>query len=103
VRLAARKERVRLHVPGARAELTAANPSFERGATFGSDLEVVVEHDCLAVEHEPEAVVRLREFEHGVDRVDEMATEVFERAVPLAIPVEVRNEKDLALGHTSIT
>ncbi len=65
-------------------------------------LEIVLEHDRLAVEHEAEAGIGVDEVEHRVDRVDEPAAELLERPVPLAVPVEVRDEQDVA-GHDDVT
>ena len=74
----------------------ACEAGDELGAALGPDLEVVLEHDGLTVEHEPEPGIGVDEVEYRVDRVDEPAAEDLERSVPLPVPVEVGDEQDLA-------
>ena len=56
--------------------------------TLGANVEIVLEHDPLAVEEE--ALVRSgRVGEQLVDQRDEPLAEADERLIPLAIPVGV--------------
>ncbi len=61
---------------------------------FGPDLQIVVHRRELPVQCEAQALVRLELLEHLVDDVDERDPEGLERAVPLPVPVRVRNEED---------
>src|SRR5262249_62079137 len=61
---------------------------------IGADLQVVVDGRELPVEREAEALVALELVEHFVDDVDERHPERLERAVPLPVPVCVRDEED---------
>ena len=59
-------------------------------------LEVILEHDRLAVE----VVVRERriafeQIEHAIDQIDEPEAELLAREIPLAIPVRVRHDVDV--------
>jgi hypothetical protein len=58
------------------------------------DLEVVVDGRELAVEREAQSLVPLELVEDVVDNVDERDAEGLERAVPLPVPVRVRDEED---------
>ncbi len=87
------------HGPAARRP--ARTPAASVVAALGAHLQVVVQHDRLTVEDEPEPGIRVELIEHRIDRVDEAAAELFEGAVPLAIPMEVRDEVDVA--HTAMT
>jgi hypothetical protein len=68
---------------------------------FGPNLEVVLEDDVLAVEHEaPELRVLLERFQQPVDGVDEAEAEVLEGRPPLAVPVRVVvDDHEAALGE----
>ena len=95
VGLAARQQRVGLHVPRSGGKPSRTESRNELFATVGSHREVVLEHDRLPVEHETETGIGCDQIEYGVDRVDEPSAEHLERPVPLPIPMEVRNEQDL--------
>src|SRR5206468_6421416 len=58
------------------------------------DLEVVVDRRELAVEREAQTLVALELVEHLVHDVDERHAKGLERAVPLPVPVRVRDEED---------
>ena len=96
VGLAARQQRVGLHVPRPGREPAGLQSRDELVPAFGPHLEVVLQHDRLPVEHETEARVGREQIEHRVDRVDEPAAEHLERAVPLPVPMEVGDEQELA-------
>jgi len=63
------------------------------------DGQAIVLEDYLVV-HEPKARVSRNQIEHAVDRVDEAAAKLLEIAIPLAIPVEVRDEQS-RFGHAA--
>ncbi len=100
--LAGGQQRVGLHVPRPGCEPAGVQARDELVAALRAHLEVVLEHDGLAVEHEAEAGIGGDEVEDGVDGVDEPPAEHFERSVPLAVPVEVGDEKDFG-RHTETT
>jgi hypothetical protein len=65
---------------------------------LGPDLEVVVDGRELAVEREPEPVVRLEPGEDVVDDLDERDPKGLEGPVPLPVPMRVRDEEDQLPG-----
>ena len=95
VGLAAGKQGVRLHVPGADRQTTGAAGGRQPLGLAGSDRQVVLDHDGLAVEHEAPARVGVDQVEHPVDRVHEPRPEGLEGPIPLAIPVRVRDDDTL--------
>ncbi len=63
------------------------------------DLQVVVDDGHLTVEHEvPEPGIGFEQIHRLVHQVDQLHAERLERAVPLAVPVGVRDDVDGA-GH----
>src|SRR6516162_5188876 len=102
MRLAAGKQRVGLDVPRPGREPSRGQARDEPVALSGSNLEIVLQDDRLAVEYEAEARVDLDLVEHCVDRVDEVAPECVVRPIPLAVPVEMRDEQYRA-GHACMT
>ena len=61
---------------------------------FGTDREVVVDDDGLAVEQEPLVrLVALQEVEELVEQADESDAERLERRVPLPVPVRVGDDR----------
>ena len=72
----------------------------ERGDALGPvgpDLGVVVDDDGLAVEEEPPVrIVVLEEVEQVVDERDQTGPRGLERGIPLAVPVRVGHDADLA-------
>src|SRR5206468_12078041 len=59
----------------------------------GTDLEVVLEHDRLAVEMVVgESRIAVEQLQQVVDQVDEPETELLAGEIPLAIPVGMRND-----------
>ena len=92
------RPRADLHAPG----------GDEAGQPFlglGPHLEVVVDHDRLAVEQEAlVGRVGLEEVEQVVDEVDELDPVGLERRVPLPVPVRVGDDPHLSTGdlrHTA--
>ena len=66
---------------------------------LGPHLEVVVDHDRLAVEQEAlVGRVGLQEVEQVVDEVDELDPVGLERRVPLPVPVRVGDDPHLLTG-----
>jgi len=93
--LTRRQQRVGLHVPRSDGNASGAARIAQRGAPLGTDFEIVFEHDRLPVEQKVKARISLDELQHAVDHVDEPRTERLECAVPLAIPMRVRNDDAL--------
>ena len=104
-RLAADEELVGQDVPGADLDAPRLDEAAEVRLALGPDLEVILEDDGLAVEHE-EPVVRIgvHQRDQPVDEPDQLPAELLERPVPLAVPVSVRDDVNLArlspvIGH----
>jgi hypothetical protein len=93
-RLAVDEEFVHERLPGADREASRLNERADPSLCLGPDLEVVVDGRELAVEREPQALVPLELVEEVVDDVDERDPEGLERAVPLPVPMRVRDEED---------
>ena len=95
-RFAADEKLVRHHVP--RPDQDAARRDRRAKARFllWPDLEVVLEHDRLAVEVEV-FVSRLvvEQIEQAIDERDQAKPELFAREIPLAIPMRVRDDVDV--------
>src|SRR5712691_300170 len=93
-RLAAHEELVREDVARADDEPAGRQQRAQSRFLLRPQLEVVLQHDRLAVERErAEAVVPFECCEHLVDERRELEAEVLERQVPLPIPVRVRDDK----------
>ena len=95
-RLAADEKLVGHHVP--RADQNAAG--FDRLAQprllFRPDLEVVLDHDGLAVEMEILVVgISVEQIEQPIDERHEPEPELLVRQIPFAVPVGVRNDVDV--------
>ena len=88
---AARNELVGQDVPRTSLETAGGEQRRELGRAFGSDLEIVLEHDGLTIEEKTLAVAG-RMVEELVDERDETLAESNEWMVPLAIPVRVRDD-----------
>ena len=99
VRLARDEELVGQRVPGAEREPPGLVEGRDPLALVGADLEVVVDHGELAVELEVgERAVALEAGQEVVEQLDELHPEQGIGLVPLAVPVRVRNDVDLAAG-----
>ena len=95
VRLPGRQQRIGLYPPGTDRHAARLTRRGERGAALGPDRQVVLEHDRLPVEQEAEARILGDEIQHPVDEVHQARAEPLEGAIPLAIPVRVRDENDV--------
>jgi hypothetical protein len=93
-RLAVDEVLVDERLPGADREPPRLNERANPSLCLGPDLEVVVDGRQLAVEREAQALVALELVEDVVDDVDERDAEGLERAVPLPVPVRVRDEEE---------
>ena len=99
-RLAGGEELVHQDVPGAHAQPAGGGQRAEPAFGLGTDLEVVVHHRHLPVQHEVGiAGVTLEQGEQAVDQVHESETEVLIGLVPFPVPVRVRNDGNPAGGH----
>jgi hypothetical protein len=93
-RLAVDEELVHQRLPRTDREAPRPHERTNPHLRFRPDLEVVVNRCQLAIEREAQALIRFELIEHFVDDVDERDPEGLERAVPLPVPVGVRNEED---------
>ncbi len=99
-RLAGGEELVHQDVPGTHAQPAGGGQRAEPALGLGADLEVVVHHRHLPVQHEVGiAGVALEQREQRVDQVHEGETEVLIGLVPFPVPVRVRNDGNPAGGH----
>jgi hypothetical protein len=96
-RLAVDEELVHERLPRSDRESARLNQPADARLFLGPDLEVVVDGRELAVEREAQTLVPLQLVEDLVDDVDERDPEGLERAVPLPVPVGVRDEEDQLL------
>src|ERR1700733_13884910 len=93
-RLAAHEQLVGEHVAWADLESAAREQRAQPSLVLGSHLDVVLEHDRLAVERERgEGRILLEHLEDLVDHGAESELELLEREVPLAVPVRVGNDE----------
>src|SRR5207245_428354 len=81
-------ELVGQHVPGAGLEAAVVEQLLELRFAFGAHVQIVLEHDTLAVEEEALALF-WRIVDQLIDERDESLAESLEREIPLAIPVRV--------------
>ena len=87
-RLAADEKFVRHHVPGADQDPAVFNCLAQPRLLLGTDLEIVLEHDRLAVEVEIlVARIGIQQVEQPIDERHEPEPELLVRQVPLAVPV----------------
>ena len=86
--------------PGPHQQPAVAHQLRDALASARTHLEVIREHDGLTVEREvTEAGIALEQVEDAVEQVDEANPERLVRQVPLAVPVRVRNQDQMAFGH----
>jgi hypothetical protein len=100
-RLAARERFIGDDVPGPGGQAAFAHVALDQRATVGAHLEVVLDQDGVAVEHEV-AVLRIasEDVEEQIEEADEARAVALVGEVPLAIPVRVGDEDDApALGN----
>ncbi len=94
------QELVHQDVPGAHAEPPRRSQGTQPPLGLRTDLEVVVDHGHLPVEHEVGvARIVLEERDQRVDQLDERQTEVLVGLVPFPVPVRVRNDDNPTGGH----
>ncbi len=68
---------------------------------LGADLEVVVDHGGLPIEHEPPVTrVTLEQFQQLIDELNESQSEGLERRVPLPVPMGMGDDRYVR-GHAS--
>ncbi len=93
-RLAADQELIRQHVARTNLDPAHRDQRPQPRLVLGPDRDVVLQHDRLPVERErSELQVTLERVKHLVNHAPEHQPEVFERAIPLAIPVGVRHDE----------
>jgi hypothetical protein len=91
---------VREDVPRPDEEPPVAHELRDPVALAGPHLEVIVEDDRLAVEREAaERGIAVEDLEQAVHEAHEAVAELLVRRVPLAVPMGVRNEKEMAPRH----
>src|SRR5690242_12926802 len=93
-RLAVDEELVDEGLPRADREPSRLDERPNASLGLRADLEVVVDCRELAVEREAQPLVALELVEHLVHDGHQRHAERLERAVPLPVPVRVRDEKD---------
>jgi hypothetical protein len=93
-RLPADQELIRKHVAWSGLEPAAREQRAEAAFHLRADLEVVLDHDRLAVEREAKLRPRLERLDHLVHHLRQADPEVLERHVPLTIPVGVRSDPE---------
>ena len=102
-RLAADQKLVRHHVPRADQDAAVLDRLPQPRLLLGPDLEVVLEHDRLAVEMEVlVAGIGVEQIEQPIDERHEPEPELLVGQVPLAVPVRVRDDVDVQHGRQSV-
>ena len=92
---AADEELVGHHVPRADQDAAVLDRLAQPRFLLRPDLEVVLEHDGLAVEMEMLVVgIGVEQIEQPIDERDEPEPELLVRQIPFAIPVRVRDDMD---------
>ena len=77
-------------VERANRQAAGFNQRANLGLTLGAYGEIVVEHDCLAIEMEvSESGLVGESVQHSVNKIDELVTKDGERLVPFPIPMAV--------------
>jgi hypothetical protein len=98
-RLSADEQLIRQDVPRPGLEASRGEEHAQTRRMLRANVEVVLEHDCLAVERERgERTVALQNVEDAVDDRTEAQPELLERQVPLAVPVRVRDDEIAEIG-----
>ena len=99
-RLTRGEELVHEDVPGPHADAARGRQRPQPSLGLGANLEIVVHHRHLPVQHEVRiAGVPLEQGEQGVDQLHEAEAEVLVGLVPFPVPVCVRNDGNPAGGH----
>ena len=98
VRFPRREELVHLREPRAGRELPRSSQPFHVSPPVGPDGKVVVDHRGLPVQVEVREA-RVQQLDQPVHHRDQHVEEPFERQVPLAVPVRVRDQRDLSSIH----
>ena len=97
-RLAADEKLVGHVVPRADQDAAVGDQRAQPRLVLRPQLEIVLEHDGLAVEMEVlEVGLRLHQIEQPIDEPDETETELLVGEIPLAVPVRVRDDVDALL------
>src|SRR5262249_33218862 len=87
-----------LEIPGTDKEAPLTRQALEPLGVLGTDFEVVLKHDGLAIKHEmSEAGVGLQCIEHLVNGADEPHAELLERQIPLAVPMGMGHDEEANL------
>ena len=98
--LARGEELVHQDVPGPHADPAGCGERPKPPLGLRADLEVVVHHGHLPVQHEVGiAGVALEQGEEGVDQLHQGEAEILVRLVPFPVPMCVRNDGNPASGH----
>ena len=98
--LAADQELIGQGVPGADLDLPAADRTLESRSRLGSDLQVIIDDDRLAVHQETKVRIRFRQGEQLIPERHELRAKRLEWLVPFAVPMRVRDDVDGArAGH----
>jgi len=91
-RLPAHQEAVGEHVPRPDLDFARANQIAQPPLGARAHLEIVVEHDRLAVEVKRRNRAALNQRDHAVGHRDQPRAHLLERLIPFAIPMRVNDE-----------
>ncbi len=104
VRFGSDQEHIRQDVPGTDQDAAFLDVLAQDGFLLRAHGQVIIQNDGLAIQHEVfEMGVLLEQVEQAIDQVDEFQAEGLERAVPLTVPVGVRNKMDVAHSHSDVS
>ncbi len=87
-----RDQRVWLDVPRPDPKATAPTRGDDFVAAPWANVQVILEHDRLPVQHEPPTLILSEEVEHPVNRVNQPPAEALKHPIPLAVPMRVRHQ-----------
>ena len=91
-RLAAHQETVGEHVPRPDLDFARANQTAQPRLGLRAHLEIIVEHDRLAVEVKRRDRAALDQRNHAIGHRDQPRAHLLERLIPFAIPMRVNDE-----------
>ena len=100
-RLSADKKLVGLNKPRAHIDAPGARILFKPFFLLRLHFQVIIEHNCLTVEHEiREIAIAVQDIEQLIDRMDKPCAKLLEGQIPFTIPVCMWNKNNVELlGH----
>src|SRR5580704_14987542 len=100
-RFAAHEETVREYIPRTDLDFAGANQTAQARLCLRAHLEIVVEHDRLAVEVKRGNRAALNQRNHAIGHRDQPRAHLLERLIPFAIPMRVNDE--IQLVHMNVS